>query len=329
MAIRDAGRHWWAITCTAALAAGQLPSASRAQAAAKEPLPSVLRPFPTGLSGSLVFESDVAGRPALYVLDLGAGTVRRLTGHPGVTERTPRWSPDGRRVVFSSNRTAAGGAATQFDVWTIDADGSQPTQLTDHPGNDGDPTWAPDGARVVFSSDRDSRGDLYAVDVATRQTTRVTTHFVGRAIMPSPAPDGARVAFAAQTLRMGAFWDYQVHVRDSAGVVKALAYDAGACWPRWSPDGTALAHVRLAANDRSSIQIRRGSDLAPAKVLTAGGLWSYYPAWSPDATRLAFSVSPEHHEGENWDLAVVHVETGQWTRLTQGPGNDRLPDWKR
>ncbi len=38
---------------------------------------------------------------------------------------------------------------------------------------------------------------------------------------------------------------------------------------------------------------------------------------------------PEHHEGENWDLAVMDAGTGAWTRLTQGPGNDRLPDWKR
>ena len=57
-------------------------------------------------------------------------------------------------------------------------------------------------------------------------------------------------------------------------------------------------------------------------------LWSYYPDWSPDDTQLAFSVSPEHHEGENWDLAVVDLKTGAWTRLTTGAGNDRLPDWK-
>lgn len=350
MATREAGGSAWAnadiaaIVCsvaalagmtaiadTAALAAPMLAGASEGQAATstREPLPAVVRPFPSGLSGTLVFESDVAGRPGVYVLDLSAGVVRRLTGHPGITERTPRWSPDGRRVAFSSNRAPGGGATTQFDVWTVAADGSQPTPLTEHLANDGDPAWAPDGARVVFSSDRDSRGDLYAVDVATRQTTRLTTHFVGRAIMPAASSVESRIAFAAQTLRMGAFWDYQVHVRDSAGVVKALDYDAGACWPRWSPDGTALAHVRLAANSPSTIQIRRGPALTPTKVLTADRLWTYYPAWSPDATRLAFSVSPEHHEGENWDLAVVNVETGQWTRLTHGPGNDRLPDWKR
>jgi Tol biopolymer transport system component len=58
-------------------------------------------------------------------------------------------------------------------------------------------------------------------------------------------------------------------------------------------------------------------------------LWSYYPDYSPDGRYLAFSVSPEHHQGEDWDLALVDLQKpGQFARLTQGPGNDRYPDWR-
>jgi hypothetical protein len=39
-------------------------------------------------------------------------------------------------------------------------------------------------------------------------------------------------------------------------------------------------------------------------------------------------VSPEHHEGEDWDLAVMDLKTRQWSRLTSGAGNDRYPDWR-
>ena len=79
----------------------------------------------------------------------------------------------------------------------------------------------------------------------------------------------------------------------------------------------------------SALEVRSGADLRESRVLRADKLWSYYPAWSPDATRLVFSVSPAHHEGENWDLAVMDVASGRWQRLTQGRGNDRLPDWKK
>ena len=57
--------------------------------------------------------------------------------------------------------------------------------------------------------------------------------------------------------------------------------------------------------------------------------WHYYPDWSPDNRLLAISISPEHHEGEDWDLAIVDPTRAMpLQRLTTGAGNDRLPDWK-
>ncbi|MGE0125184.1 MAG: hypothetical protein AB7U25_19840 [Vicinamibacterales bacterium] len=298
------------------------------------PLPQPVRPWPPGLTGTLVFQSDRAGRPAIYTLDLASGSVARLSGDPRWTETNPRWSPDGRRVVFASNRAHYEGAAPEggtadLDLWVVNADGSGRRRLTSDPGNDADPVWEPDGQSVVFSSDRDSRGDLYRLRLDTGATTRLTTHYVGRAIMPAVSPAGGRIAFAAQTLRMGAFWDFQVHVIDPrSGAAEPLPASAGACWPSWSRDGRQLAHVHLGRDEPSSLVVRNVADGASRRVPTPRDLWSYYPEWSPDDSKLAFSVSPEHHEGENWDLAVVDLASGQWSRLTDGAGNDRLPDWK-
>ena len=111
----------------------------------------------------------------------------------------------------------------------------------------------------MFSSDRASRGDLYRVRVADGHTDRLTTNFVGRAIMPAVSPDGSKVAFAAQTLRLGEFWVFQVHMLDLAsGRTEPLPASGGACWPSWSPDGRALYNVQL---DREPSFIQR-RDLA-------------------------------------------------------------------
>ena len=316
-----------------ALLAGA-PSFSRSQEARPPRLPEAVRPFPPGLTGTLVFESDVAGRPALYTLALATGTVAALSGGAAFSTTTPRWSPDGSRVVFSSNRAHYDGPSPDsgtpdMDLWIVNADGTGLSRITRDPANEQDPAWAPDGKSLVYNADRDSRGDLFRLVLATGAVTRLTQHFVGRAIMPSPAPDGARIAFAAQSLRAGAFWSYQVHVLSAGGAAPALETTVGGCWPTWSPDGLRLAHVRLPAGEASSIEVRDGPRLEQSRVLKADGLWSYYPDFSPDGRRLAFSVSPAHHEGENWDLAVVNLASGAWTRLTQGAGNDRLPDWKQ
>jgi Tol biopolymer transport system component len=237
-------------------------------------------------------------------------------------------------VAFASNRAHYEGAtpepgAPDFDLYVVNADGTGLSRVTSAPANEQDPSWAPDGASLYYWSDEGSRGDLYRVWIGTGRVERLTRQFVGRALMPSASPDGTRVAFAAQTLRLGQFWAYQVHLLDVArGTTAALAASSGACWPAWSPDGARLAHVRLAEGRPSALEIRTLATGASSALVDDPVTWSYYPAWSRDGRFVAFSTSPAHHEGEDWDLAVVEVATRRVTRLTTGRGNDRLPDWK-
>ena len=292
-------------------------------------VPSTAQPFPAGLSGTLVFHSDRRapdnpdGRNHIFTIDLASGRVSQLTTGRNHHDQHPKWSPDGRRISFVSSR---GG---NFDLYVMDADGTNVTRLTDHAAADYDPMWAPDGQSLIFSSERDSRSDLYRLWLKDRRIDRLTHHFVGRAIMPSVSPDGKLVAFAAQTLQRLNFWEFQVHVLDLAtGKTRALDNSGGACWPSWSPDGRSLANVLL-AKEPSTIQIRN-ADGGGARELPANPkLWNYYPDWSKDGKWIALSVSPQHHDGEDWDLAIAPADGSRPPqKLTTGPGNDRLPDWK-
>ncbi len=315
------------------------PAASAAPAGtppsnADAPLPAAVRPFPAGLTGHLVFQSDREGRPKIYRIDLATGEVRRLTSNTNYRDENPRWSPDGSQIAFASNRAHYEGTSPEpgepdFDLYVMNADGSNVRRVTTDPANERDPSWMPDGKSIVYSGDGGSRGDLYRVWLDGGKVDRLTRHFVGRAIMPTVSPDGQRIAFGGQTLHRGAFWLYQVHLFEMATAESApLERGGGACWPAWAPDGRRLAYVLL-DKEPSALEVLDRTTKQRQPLIADAKFWSYYPDWSPDGTRVAFSISPEHHDGENWDLAVIDItRPGQYVRLTTGPGNDRLPDWR-
>ena len=300
--------------------------------AAADAQPQPVSPFPRGLSGTLAFQSDVKtianpnGRMKIYTIDLAAGQVTTLTRDGDWQDEQARWSPDGRRIAFKSTR---GGS---YNLYVMNADGGNVTRLTNHAGNDHDPSWLPDGQSLVFASDRDrgpGRLDLYRLWLADGSVERLTTFFDGYAFMPNVSPDGGWVAFVATTFPSE--WGYlnQVHVLELAtGQTWPFDMTASGCWPNWSPDGQKIAHVSL-LQEPSIIQVVSSFGDAPEPVAGESARWHYYPDWSPDSKLLAISVSPEHHEGEDWDLALVDPSRSTaYQRLTSGAGNDRLPDWK-
>jgi TolB protein len=72
-------------------------------------------------------------------------TIQQLTDTPGFDGR-PAWSPDGSEIVFQSDRAGA------FDIYVMNADGSDVRGLTRDAALDGVPTWSPDGEWIAFSS---------------------------------------------------------------------------------------------------------------------------------------------------------------------------------
>ena len=295
--------------------------------------PAAVSPFPRGMTGTIAFQSDARGqenpngRVKIYTIDLASGRISSLTREGNWDDEQPRWSPDGQRIAFRSNRSGS------YNLYLMDADGRNVRRLTSHGGNDHDPSWLPDGRSFVFTSDRD-RGyghfDLYRYFLADGSVERLTNSFEGYAFMPSVSPDGNWVAFVATTFPIERAWSNQVHVLEIA-TKQTWPFDATAygCWPNWSPDGQTIAHVSLIGDTPSTIHTVNSFGEDPESIPGEPALWHYYPDWSPDNRLLAIAVSPEHHEGENWDLAILDPSRATpMQRLTTGPGNDRLPDWK-
>ncbi|MGH7545266.1 MAG: hypothetical protein ACREKI_03695 [Gemmatimonadota bacterium] len=123
----------------------------------------------------VVFEGlSAAGTSDLYVLTFRDQSLTRLT-HDAYHDGDPDVAPDGRRVVFSSDRTPFG-ADGASNLFVLDLETGAIRYLTYGPWEDRDPRWSPDGSRVVFSSNRAGTYDLYVVspDGSGHRLTRYT-----------------------------------------------------------------------------------------------------------------------------------------------------------
>lgn len=302
-----------------------------ASVAGAQPGPTAVSPFPPGLSGTLAFQSDARtasnpnGLVKIYAIELTSGRISALTSGDWNDEQ-PRYSPDGGRIAFTSTRDGS------YNLYVMDADGRNVVRLTSHGADDRDPSWLPDGESLVFTSDRDrgkGRWDLYRLWLRDGAVERLTNFFEGYAFMPSVSADGNWVAFVATTFQTSDGYVNQVHVLELATrMTWPFDVSASGCWPSWSPDGQKIAHVSL-LSEPSTIQVISSFGDRPEPVPGQPARWHYYPDWSPDNQLLAVSTSPEHHLGEDWDLAIVDpARVKPMQRLTTGAGNDRLPDWK-
>ncbi len=215
------------------------------------------------------------------------------------SDTTPRWSPDGRKVAFVSER---GEDKTQLHV--IPADGGEALQITSRKGGVGEPVWSPDGRKIAFSALPQEIEDKAKPKSDVRVITRIRFKFNGRGFLPEkPA---------------------QIHVLDveTRQISQITNGDYDCREPRWSPDGKTLAFVsaRFQGHEYSSI---RDIYLVPceggamtkitATDVSLGGI-----SWSPDGKAIAFYGHDDSRKGATVPgLCTVPVSGGPVRFLTR------------
>jgi Tol biopolymer transport system component len=197
----------------------------------------------------------------------------------------PSWSPDGEHIVFDTDRDAEDGMILMAivpgdlgrEIYVVNADGGNPTNLSNSPEDDGYPVWSPDGSKIVFSSSRDGNWEIYTMNPDGSGQARLT-HNSADDYMATWSPDSAWISF--QSTRDGNLEIYKM-TRDGLSMTRLTASTAMDWGPSWSLDSQNI--VFQSNRDANAEIYRMSASGAFQERLTYDPDWDVHPVWGTPA----------------------------------------------
>jgi Tol biopolymer transport system component len=223
--------------------------------------------------GKIAFSSTRDGNWEIYIMDVGdpfqngeTGEAQRLTDDEG-DDMLPAWSPDGSQIAFSSDRDG------DYEIYVMDADGSNVCQLTDNTLIDSKPTWSPDGTKIGFDSGEGYNRSIYIMDADGSNQELVLEAQGG---WPAWSPDGTQIAFSG---RMDGNPNIYVVNIDGTELTRMTFINDFDWEPSWSPDGQWLLYSsgQVADTDIYVVSV----DQRMRFQLTSDRYGDWVPLWRP------------------------------------------------
>jgi Tol biopolymer transport system component len=150
------------------------------------------------------------------------------------TDVHPRFSPDGSKIVFISDRDY------RPEIYVMNADGSDQTRMTNSDSYDIDPVWSPDGDKIAFISNRLGSFDIFVMNADGSDMQLLTDDSPAIDIAPVWSPDGSKIMYSSN--REGYFNLYVLDLNEGA-TTQLTNSDYHEFYGSWSPNGSRIAYL--------------------------------------------------------------------------------------
>ncbi len=263
----------------------------------------------------IYFVSSRSGHKEIWAMDYDGANQHQIT-HLGSISLSPRISPDGSRIAFSSISRGA------WEILMFSMDLNRVISFPRFGGTNLSPAWSSDGSKLAFSSSRTGDPEIYVVDSSGGNLKRVTS-YAGPDVSPVWNPKtGAQIAWVSGRTGLP-----QVYTMEADGTnVQRLTDQGYAVSPAWHPSGQFLAFSWMrrygpgapGSNDLYMMDIASKQWVQ----LTHDGGRNDFPSWSPDGRHIVFQSSRAGGE-QIWTMLADGSNPKQLTFS----GSNTQPNW--
>jgi Tol biopolymer transport system component len=220
---------------------------------------------------------------------------------------------------------------TDYEIFVMDANGENLTQLTNNSVDDWAAAWSPNGNLVAFRSLRNGTPQIFVMNADGSDAYAVTPTFLyagynGVVGLPAWSPDGSQIAFEGYE-----YADYNIYVVTLAdGALSQITNSPfNDMHPNWSPDGSRIAYASETrgegcAYDCDIFVMNADGSNSQRYTFTEG--MDVYPAWSPDGSQILFHSERNSVYGES-DIYLMNADGSNQHVVVANQGLDRVGRW--